>query len=235
MIVHKDPEKIRSMFSKVAANYDKANSVLSMGIHHFWRKRLVNLSGAKTGLKVLDCATGTGDLAIEFKRTVGESGQVIGTDFCQEMLASAPDKARSQNLQIDFQEADVLKLPFADDSFDITSIAFGIRNVSDPLLALTEMARVTKPGGSVMILEFGQVSTPGFAKIYNFYSQTVLPMVGGWVTGQKDAYKYLQQSSSHFPCREKFIELMKTKGIFRSAQYYSLTGGIAYIYKGIVQ
>src|SRR5690606_29043528 len=151
------------------------NSILSMGIHHLWRKKMVAISGAKPGMKVLDCATGTGDLAIEFKKAVGPEGQVIGTDFCQEMLIPAPAKAKAQNLDIQFEQADVMNLPYQDGQFDIVSISFGIRNVADPVKALQEMARVTKPGGCVMILEFGQADMPVFAPLFNFYSSKVLP------------------------------------------------------------
>ncbi|MGZ5278310.1 MAG: bifunctional demethylmenaquinone methyltransferase/2-methoxy-6-polyprenyl-1,4-benzoquinol methylase UbiE [Pseudobdellovibrionaceae bacterium] len=228
------PEKIRSMFAKVASNYDKANSVLSMGIHHFWRKKLVKLSGAKAGMSVLDCATGTGDLAIEFKLTVGTTGTVIGTDFCEEMMIPAPGKASAQKLEIKFETADVMNLPYSDAQFDIVSISFGIRNVADPVKALKEMARVTKPGGQVMVLEFGQADLPVFAPLFNFYSEKILPIVGGFVTGQKDAYQYLQKSSAAFPCKQGFLDLMKQSGAFSKTGYHSVTGGVAYIYQGQV-
>ncbi|MGZ3775143.1 MAG: bifunctional demethylmenaquinone methyltransferase/2-methoxy-6-polyprenyl-1,4-benzoquinol methylase UbiE [Pseudobdellovibrionaceae bacterium] len=230
-----NPEIIRSMFSKVAANYDKGNNVLSMGIHHLWRKKLVKYSEAKSGHKVLDCATGTGDLAIEFKKTVGSSGEVIGTDFCAEMLIPAPGKAKERGLDIKFEQADVTQLQYADKTFDISSISFGIRNVGDPVKALREMGRVTKSGGKVMVLEFGQVNVPVFGPLYTFYSQNILPKIGGLVTGQKEAYEYLQKSSAAFPCREEFLTLMKESGAYSSCEYISLTGGIAYIYKGTVK
>lgn len=230
-----NPEIIRSMFSKVAENYDKGNNVLSMGVHHLWRKKLVKYSEAKQGQSVLDCATGTGDLAIEFKKTVGNSGQVIGTDFCAEMLIPAPGKAQKLGLEIKFEQADVTQLQYADDSFDISSISFGIRNVGDPVKALREMGRVTKSGGHVMVLEFGQVNVPLFGSIYNFYSQNILPKIGGLVTGQKEAYEYLQKSSAAFPCREGFLALMNESQAFSKCEYISLTGGIAYIYKGTVK
>ncbi|WP_413568906.1 bifunctional demethylmenaquinone methyltransferase/2-methoxy-6-polyprenyl-1,4-benzoquinol methylase UbiE [Bdellovibrio sp. HCB117] len=229
-----NPEVIRNMFSKVAANYDKGNNVLSMGIHHLWRKKLVKYSGAKAGDKVLDCATGTGDLAIEFKKTVG-TGDVVGTDFCAEMLIPAPGKAKERGLEIKFEQADVTQLQYADNSFDISSISFGIRNVGDPVKGLKEMARVVKPGGQVMVLEFGQVNLPVFGAIYNFYSQNILPKIGGLVTGQGEAYEYLQKSSAAFPCREGFLDLMKETNSFEKMEYISLTGGIAYIYKGTVK
>jgi demethylmenaquinone methyltransferase/2-methoxy-6-polyprenyl-1,4-benzoquinol methylase len=146
-----NPEIIRSMFSKVAAKYDTANSVLSVGIHHLWRKKLVQLSKVNAGNRVLDCATGTGDLAIAFKKAVGSSGDVIGTDFCAEMLETAPLKAHKENLEIKFEQADVTKLLYAPAQFDVVSISFGIRNVSDPVKALSEMARDTNAGGRVMV------------------------------------------------------------------------------------
>ena len=230
-----NPEVIRNMFSKVAANYDKGNNVLSMGVHHLWRKKLVKYSGALPGQKVLDCATGTGDLAIEFKKTVGPSGEVIGTDFCPEMLETAPQKAQTRGLEICFEQADVTQLQYTNQRFDITSISFGIRNVGDPVKALSEMARVTKSGGTVMILEFGQVDIPIFGPLYNFYSEKVLPKLGGLVTGQGKAYDYLQKSSAAFPCRKEFLDLMKQADAYTAMEYIPLTGGIAYIYKGTVR
>lgn len=230
-----NPEIIRNMFSKVAANYDKGNNVLSMGIHHLWRKKLVKISGAHAGQTILDCATGTGDLAIEFKKAVGATGQVIGTDFCAEMLVTAPSKAAARGLDIRFEQADVTQLQYPDNTFDISSISFGIRNVGDPVKALREMARVTKPGGQVMVLEFGQVRLPVFGPLYNFYSEKILPKLGGLVTGQNEAYEYLQKSSAAFPCREEFLALMQETGDFAKMNYTPLTGGIAYIYQGSVR
>lgn len=227
-----NPERIHSMFSKVAANYDKANSVLSLGIHHLWRKKLVALSKVRSGMRVLDCATGTGDLAIEFKKVVGPKGSVTGTDFCADMMLTAPKKALSRGLDIKFETADVMNLPYADGQFDVVSISFGIRNVADPVKALQEMSRVLKPGGKVLVLEFGQATLPVFAPVFNFYSEKILPIMGGWITGQKDAYSYLQKSSAAFPCREGFLALMKQSHAFSECRYESLTGGVAYIYIG---
>ena len=230
-----DAEIIRSMFSKVAAEYDKANSILSVGIHHLWRKKVVQLSGAGPGASVLDCATGTGDLAIAFKKIVGASGKVIGTDFCLPMMTTAPAKAQKENLEITFEQADVTQLQYSDQQFDIVSISFGIRNVNDPVKALTEMARVCKSGGRVVVLEFGQMSTPVIKDLYQFYSEKILPILGGLITGQKDAYDYLQKSSAKFPCREDFISLMEQTNCFSSAKFAPVSFGIAYIYVGIVK
>lgn len=230
-----NPEIIRSMFSKVASEYDKANSVLSIGIHHLWRKKLVHLSKAHLGQDVLDCATGTGDLAIEFKKAVGPKGKVIGTDFCVDMMETAPKKAQKKNLDVLFEPADVTQLQYKDNQFDIVSISFGIRNVGDPIKALTEMARVARPGGRVMILEFGQMSTPVVRDLYKYYSEKILPILGGWVTGQKEAYDYLQKSSAAFPCKEEFVALMQQSNCFAEMNYVPVSFGIAYIYTGIVK
>jgi len=230
-----NPEIIRSMFSKVAGQYDKANSVLSVGIHHLWRKKLVRLSQAHAGQSILDCATGTGDLAIEFKKAVGSNGKVVGTDFCADMLESAPKKAKSENLDILFEQADVTQLQYQPNQFDVVSISFGIRNVNNPVKALQEMARVAKPGGRVMVLEFGQMQTPVVKDLYNFYSEKVLPIIGGWVTGQKEAYQYLQKSSAAFPSREGFVALMQQADCFAEMNFVPVSFGIAYIYTGVVK
>lgn len=228
-------EKIRSMFSEVAGRYDVTNTVLSAGIHHLWRRSLVNWSGAHEGLRVLDCATGTGDLAIAFKKAVGPKGQVIGTDFCEEMLAPAPEKAAKLGLDIQFSQADVTQLPYESAAFDIASISFGIRNVQDPAKGLSELARVVRSGGVVMVLEFGQPSMPGIKEAYEFYSKRVLPTIGGMISGRKDAYRYLQDSSAQFPCREDFVELMNSTGQFTRCEYKPVSFGIAYMYKGVVR
>lgn len=230
-----EAEKVRSMFSQIAGRYDLANNVLSGGVHHLWRTKLVDWSEAKSGDKILDCATGTGDLALQFKSIVGPRGEVTGTDFCAEMMLPAPAKAAARGLDIEFSQADVMNLPFADGTFDISSISFGIRNVSDARKGISELARVVKSGGKVMILEFGQPKTQGIAQAYKLYSERVLPTLGGWITGQKSAYEYLQHSSAAFPCREDFVALMRSTDRFSSIEYVPVTFGVAYIYKGTVK
>ncbi len=228
-------DQVRSMFNDVAHNYDLANTVMSAGVHHLWRKAAVNWSGAHAGQKILDCATGTGDLAIEFKLAVGPTGTVIGTDFSPGMLAPAPAKAAKRGLEIKFEQADVTQLPYDAATFDISSISFGIRNVENPLQGLTELARVVRSGGVVIVIEFGQPKVPGFKQVFEFYSKYVLPKIGGWVTGKPKAYQYLQDSSAQFPCREDFLKLMEETGRFSSCEYRTLSLGIAYLYKGVVR
>jgi demethylmenaquinone methyltransferase/2-methoxy-6-polyprenyl-1,4-benzoquinol methylase len=229
--VDKREQTIKGMFSEIAGSYDRANSVLSFGIHHLWKRTMVNRTPVIDGDAVLDCATGTGDLALLYKKKVGAGGSVIGTDFCQEMLDEAPDKAAQQNLDVGFQLADVTQLPFADDQFDACSISFGIRNVENRTKAFQEMARVTKSGGSVMILEFGQIKTPGIKQAYNFYSHKVLPKIGGWVSGKPEAYQYLNDSSQVFPCGEDFADEVMSTDLYKSVEVTPLSFGVAYIYQ----
>jgi len=222
------------MFASIAGSYDRANQILSFGMHHGWRAAAVRSSGARSGDRVLDCATGTGDLAMAFRRAVGASGHVVGTDFCEEMLAIASDKSARAGLSIRYEPADVLSLPYQDDSFDVASIAFGIRNVEDPGRGLREMARVVRPGGRVVVLEFGQPGGALFAPLYRFYSKRILPTIGGWVSGERSAYEYLDRTSSRFPAGEAFTALMRATGAFRVVDARPLTGGVAYVYAGEV-
>ncbi|MBI2794433.1 MAG: bifunctional demethylmenaquinone methyltransferase/2-methoxy-6-polyprenyl-1,4-benzoquinol methylase UbiE [Ignavibacteria bacterium] len=227
-------DEVNAMFSSIAAQYDRANNILSLGIHHLWRSITVKESGAHEGMKVLDCATGTGDLAIAFKKSVGVKGQVVGVDFNRDMIALAKNKTHVKGLEINYHAADVLKLPFADNVFDITSIAFGIRNVDDMIQGLTEMARVTKSGGMVAILEFGQ---PGgiIGVGYRLYSRWILPGLGTVITGNKKAYQYLPETAARFPAGKEFVQRMEAASVFSSIRLRKLTHGIAWIYLGTVQ
>jgi demethylmenaquinone methyltransferase / 2-methoxy-6-polyprenyl-1,4-benzoquinol methylase len=183
---------------------------------------------------VLDCATGTGDLALEFKRAVGEAGRVVGTDFCKEMLEPAPAKAAKAGLKVEFEVADALALPYPDATFDVASIAFGIRNVDDPVKCLKEMARVVKPGGRVVVLEFGQPRGL-FGALFRFYSKVIMPFVGGLLTGNRAAYEYLPRTSAAFPAGEHFVALMDQSGAYRERSAHPKTFGTAYIYVGVVR
>jgi demethylmenaquinone methyltransferase/2-methoxy-6-polyprenyl-1,4-benzoquinol methylase len=227
-------DEIRSLFASVAHGYDKANDAMTFGMARLGRRRLVQWSGARPGDQVLDCATGTGDLALEFKRAVGRDGRVVGTDFCESMLEKAPPKAERAGLPVRFQLADVTALPFLEAQFDAASIAYGIRNVADPLKALSEMARVVKPGGYVLVLETGDTPDSGLKSLMGFYIRQVVPRIGGWITGQRGAYEYLNRSSRGFPSRRRFIEMMEATGQFSACEYKVLFGGASFIYRGTV-
>lgn len=224
-----DPNRIRSMFASISTRYDRANTVLSGGIHHLWRRKAVRWSNAKEGDRVLDCASGTGDLAIAFRKAVGASGKVIGTDFVPEML----EVARTKAPDIQFEVADVTRLPYDDASFDVASISFGIRNVNDPRKGLSEMTRTLRSGGRLIVLEFGQPRSAVFRRLYDLYRTRVMPRLGGMVTGEQDAYEYLERSAGRFPCGEDFVTLMKSAGEFSSVEFKTLTFGIAYLYRGV--
>lgn len=219
------------MFASIAGRYDRANTILSGGVHHLWRRQAVRWSEAGPGHRVLDCATGTGDLALAFKRAVGERGEVIGTDFVPEMI----ELARRKSAEIRFETADVTALPYPDDSFDIASISFGIRNVGDPGRGIAELARVVKPRGRVIIVEFGQPPNRAIASLYDWYSSKILPRIGGMITGKRDAYEYLDRSAASFPSGEAFASLMRACAEFQSVEYRPLTFGIAWLYRGVVQ
>ena len=215
------------MFASIAARYDRANNILSAGLHHRWRRRAVKRSRVRPGESVLDCATGTGDLAIAFRRA---GAQVVGTDFVEAMLEIARRKAPD----IEFRVADVLSLPFPDASFDITSIAFGIRNVSDASRGIREMARVVRPGGRVVILEFGQPRNRFIRALYDLYRKYILPLLGGAITGKRKAYEYLESSAARFPSGEAFVAVMRKSANFASIAYEPLTFGIAWLYIGVI-
>jgi demethylmenaquinone methyltransferase/2-methoxy-6-polyprenyl-1,4-benzoquinol methylase len=222
------------MFASIAHSYDRANQVLSLGLHHRWRAAAVRLAGVSSGDRVLDCATGTGDLAIAFRRAVGPGGEVVGVDFCGEILARAPSKAARRRAPVRFQVADVTALPFADASFDVASIAFGIRNVDDPGRGLSEMARVVRPGGRVVVLEFGQPGGALFGPLYRWYSRHVIPWVGGLLSGNRGAYVYLDRTAARFPAGEAFASMLRGSGAFRSVAAHALNGGVAFVYIGEV-
>ncbi len=227
-------EQVKQMFSRIAPRYDRMNTILSFGIHYLWRKKAVRLSGVREGDSVLDCATGTGDLAFEFSRKTGPGGSVTAIDFSGGMIALAREKLEKKGGNIDFSEGDVLQLGFPDGAFDCSSISFGIRNVDSPLAGLSEMARVVKPGGKVIVIEFGQpkglLSLP-----YKFYARFVMPLLGRLFAGDKDAYTYLPVTASKFPCRNDFISIMEQTGRLTDCRFYSLSSGIAFIYAGIVK
>ncbi len=233
-------EHVRTMFASIAPTYDMANTTLSFGIHHWWRNELLRHSGLKelaqtrTDIAVLDCATGTGDVAITFAKFLGKRGTVIGTDFCAEMMTTAPKKSRTAGVHVRYEVADVMDLPYNNDMFDCATIAFGIRNVDVPVRALQEMARVVRSGGRVVVLEFGQPKGI-FGAVYRLYSNTIIPMIGGLLTGNRGAYSYLNRTAAAFPSDEAFLRLMHEAAVFSSVEAVPLTFGVVYVYVGVVK
>jgi demethylmenaquinone methyltransferase/2-methoxy-6-polyprenyl-1,4-benzoquinol methylase len=221
-----DPETIRNMFANIAPRYDRANTVMSGGIHHLWRRRAVRRARVRRGDAVLDCATGTGDLAIAFQRAVGPAGRVVGTDFTPEMIALARAKSR----QVTFEVADVMQLPYDDGAFDVASIAFGIRNVGDPVRGIAEMARVVRSGGRVVIVETGQPRNRLLRWGYEKYCRFAFPRVGAVVAGDRAAYEYLESSAARFPYAEELADMMRRAADFASIDYEPLTFGVAWLY-----
>ena len=205
-----------------------------------WRRKLVKWSEAPLTGKILDCATGTGALAFEFQKQLGSEAQITAVDFCEEMLEQAnqinatffTESPCRKNIR--FQFADIHRLPFQDKKFDVCSIGYGLRNAEDPIKALKEMARVTKSGGTVMILETGDKPFSLLYPFFYFYFRYIVPHIGGWLTGQKSAYEYLQKSSRHFPSRHFLLNLMKETNCFSKYEYKSLFFGASFIYKAQV-
>lgn len=229
----KKSDRVQSMFAQVAPRYDWANQVLSFGIHHLWRNQVVRAANLKSDMSILDCATGTGDLLIAFAKRLEQkkfpAQKLVGLDFTKEMLDLAAPKAAGLSTQIDWLQGDVQKLPFPDATFDLVTISFGIRNVEDPVQGLREMGRVLKPGGQLIVLEFGQPNVPGFKQAYRFYSEVMLPRIGGWLTGQHQAYDYLQRTSAAFPAGEAFCDMVRSTGKFSSVSSRGMSLGISYL------
>jgi len=217
---------VHRMFSRIAPRYDRANRWMSLGTDQRVRRLAVKRAGVRPDDAVLDCATGTGDLALLFYRAMRGQGRVVGTDFNADMLALAERKLAEG---IEWQVQDSQALAFADDSFDVVSIAYGIRNVEDPHRALASMFRVLKPGGRLVVLEFGQ--PPALLKpFYLVFNRFVIPSIGGLVGGDPDAYRYLQQTSDAFPYAARFVEMIEAAGDWDRIEAKPVMFGVNYIY-----
>jgi len=218
------------MFGRIAPRYDLLNHLLSLNIDRYWRARTVSRVArilTRPGARVLDVACGTGDLTAALHRR-SERARVFGSDFCHPMLVTAKSKlAHGQRLF----EADALQLPLAAGSFDLVTIAFGFRNLSNYREGLTELRRVLKPGGTLAILEFSTPSNPLITQAYRFYSRAVLPAVGGLISGSREAYTYLPESVRKFPDAQGLADQMRDAG-FENVRFERMTAGIVALHTG---
>lgn len=223
------------MFGEIAPKYDRLNHLLSLQIDRYWRWRTVRALRPQAGLPILDVCTGTGDLALAFYRATDGGAPIVGSDFCPEMLEVAKQKRDRLGISGDlvFQEADAQELPFPDDHFQIVSVAFGLRNVSDTDRGLREMTRVCRPGGQVAVLEFSMPRWQPFKAIYGFYFRHILPRIGQWLArNSSSAYHYLPESVGEFPAGEALAERMRAAGLSK-VSYRPLTFGVATLYVGV--
>lgn len=237
MTVDKSESRVRQMFGEISARYDFLNHLLSGGTDYYWRWRTVKLVRPNGEVPILDVCTGTGDLALAYWRAGRKKLSVIGSDFTHEMLAIAREKwSKTRGLadsqQVQFVEADTQRLPFANDQFQIVSVAFGLRNVTRTDVGLSEMTRVCRPGGKVVVLEFSTPTNRLFRAFYLWYFRNVLPLIGQLLMrNQQAAYNYLPQSVSEFPQGDTLAEMMRTAGL-KDVFWKPLTFGIATIYVG---
>lgn len=226
--------RIRNLFAAIARYYDFLNSLLSLRRDKSWRRETVKASKVEPTSKVLDVCTGTGELALAYADKISAQGFVIGSDFCFEMLAIGDQKVerRGRNVGTSFLTADTLTLPFLDDIFDVVSVGFGIRNVSDLEMGIREMTRVAAPGGRVVILEFTQPVNPLFRGLYYFYFTKILPFIGNRISGSDDdAYGYLPRSVMKFPNCDALKDVMERCGL-TDVHFYRKTFGIVAIHVG---
>jgi demethylmenaquinone methyltransferase/2-methoxy-6-polyprenyl-1,4-benzoquinol methylase len=233
-LLDKQQTRIRTMFGNIARHYDLLNHLLSLNVDRYWRWRTTRLVPPAGAGPILDVCTGTGDLALAYDRAARGGVPIIGADFCLPMLLPARDKTRRQRAseRIGFVEADAQRLPFPENTFQLTSVAFGLRNVADTDRGLAEMVRVTRAGGRVAILEFSRPRHWLFGPLYRFYFRRVLPCVGQLVSRSREsAYRYLPASVLEFPDGEALAQKLRAHGL-RDVRWYPLTFGIATLHVG---
>lgn len=234
-MVDKSGERVRKMFGEIAPGYDRMNHLLSMNVDRFWRWRTVRALRPQPGQKILDICTGTGDLAIAFSRYTKGKCEVVGSDFCREMLEIGEVKKQKRNIDpLTFVHADAQSLPFEDKTFDFVSVAFGLRNVADTDRGLSEMVRVARPGGKIAVLEFSMPRRQPIKGFYQFYFDRILPRIGQlFMRNRSNAYEYLPESVGEFPAYEALAERMKQAGM-STVKFYPYTFGVATLYIGEV-
>lgn len=225
--------RVGEVFSSVAARYDLMNDLMSLGAHRLWKRHFIGVANPRPGQRVLDLAGGTGDIAALIAPRVGPSGQAVLSDINYAMLRRGRDRLIDEALvsHTAVAQVDAQAIAFADQSFDLVTIAFGLRNVTDPLRALKEIHRVLKFGGRVLILEFSQVTVEPLRQLYDTYSFSVLPRLGEWVAKDRDSYQYLAESIRKHPDQETLAQLMREAGLER-VDYHNLLAGVVAIHSG---
>jgi demethylmenaquinone methyltransferase / 2-methoxy-6-polyprenyl-1,4-benzoquinol methylase len=222
--------EVRGMFDRIAGVYDLMNSAMTAGLHHQWRQRAVDRADVGPGSDALDVCCGTGDLALEMRRRIGPDGRVVGCDFSEPMLELARRKSGDEDLPVEFGWADALDLPYGDASFDAVTIGFGARNLADLERGLSQMARVLRPGGRLVILEITRPQREPLASFYSLWFDRVVPVIGT-LAGDSDAYSYLPNSVRTFPEPEALAAMMDAAG-FAEIRWLLLAGGIIAIHSG---
>jgi len=223
-------KRVGEVFRSVASNYDLMNDLMSLGLHRLWKRFAVELSGVREGSRVLDVASGSGDLAAAFARRVGPSGQVWMTDINAAMLEVGRDKLIDHGISPPLALCDAEKLPFRADTFDCVSVAFGLRNMTRKEAALAEMTRVARPGGRVIVLEFSKPWKP-LTRAYDAYSFNILPKLGKYVARDEAAYRYLAESIRMHPDQETLKAMMQSAGLAR-VEYFNLAAGVVALHRG---
>lgn len=225
--------RVSSVFSSVAENYDLMNDLMSFGVHRLWKRFVVDLAGVRAGQKVLDLAGGSGDLALQFARKVGDSGLVTLADLNADMLDVGRRRLVDAGVlkAVAYVQTDAESLPFPDNSFDVVSIAFGLRNVTVKERALESVLRVLRPGGQMLILEFSTLKVSFLDPLYHAYIMNVLPRMGRIVAGDSESYRYLAESIRLHPSQEELLKMLWQAG-FERCSYHNLSGGVAAVHRG---